>query len=308
VLLLRRIFWHAERLFPFRSPIMRRLLTATPLFITLSACLLMLWHGPIAQLAHYHDFADQRILLGVPHALDVLSNLGFAMVGLWGLWRLRDQGHHPRLSSGFAGYRLMWLGLILVACGSAFYHVAPSDARLIWDRLPIALVCAGMLAAVRAETVLAARQNRHALNQRAVSAAPATVWLALLAVASVLWWVGTGQHGQGDLRPYLLLQTLPLVLIPLWQAIYRAPAADRIAFATAMLCYVLAKLCELHDQQILALLGVISGHTLKHALATLAMGLITAHLIGRTRERLPHYPRLMTSPGGHMPLFGLSRY
>ena len=30
----------------------------------------------------YHDFADQRTVLGVPHALNVVSNLGFLIVGL----------------------------------------------------------------------------------------------------------------------------------------------------------------------------------------------------------------------------------
>lgn len=287
---------------------MRRLLATSPLILTLSACLLMLWHGPIAQPPHYHDFADQRTLFGIPHALDVFSNLGFALLGLWGLWQTRDQAHHPHLAHGLAGYRLMWFALLLTAFGSAFYHLAPDNARLVWDRLPIALVCAGLLAAVRAETVLAARPTRHAIGGQEPSATRAAWVLAGLGVASVAWWSFTDLHGQGDLRPYLLLQGLPLLLIPLWQTIYCSPAADRIAFAAAMLCYVLAKLCELYDQPILATLGVLSGHTLKHLLATLAMGIITARLIGRSRELLRHYPHLMGTPGGYVPLYGLSRY
>ena len=87
--------------------------------------------------------------------------------------------------------------LFLTAIGSAFYHLDPSDMRLVWDRLPIALACAGLLAAVRAET--------HSHRSDALT----TFLLAVAAVLSVMWWDITQ-----DLRPYLLIQTLPLVLIP----------------------------------------------------------------------------------------------
>ena len=71
--------------FGFGSAIMRRLFIATPLILVLSACLLLLWHGPIAQLSNYHAFADQRTLFGVPHALDVFSNLGLCPARAVGL-------------------------------------------------------------------------------------------------------------------------------------------------------------------------------------------------------------------------------
>ena len=47
------------------------------------SALALLLHGPIAQWASYHAFADQRELWGIPHAADVLSNLPFAIAGLW---------------------------------------------------------------------------------------------------------------------------------------------------------------------------------------------------------------------------------
>ena len=55
------------------------------------------------------------------------------------------------LNAGRHGYRLFLVGLLLTAFGSGLYHLAPDNARLVWDRLPIALACAGLLAAVRAE-------------------------------------------------------------------------------------------------------------------------------------------------------------
>jgi hypothetical protein len=41
--------------------------------------------SPIPQSLRYHAFADHRTLLGVPNALNVLSNLPFVVIGLSGL-------------------------------------------------------------------------------------------------------------------------------------------------------------------------------------------------------------------------------
>lgn len=66
--------------------------------------------------------------------------------------------------------------------------------------------------------------------------------LAGFALAAVSWWrLSQILYGQGDLRPYLLLDTLPLALIPLWQAIYSAPRGDRIWFGSALGIYALGK-------------------------------------------------------------------
>jgi hypothetical protein len=40
---------------------------------------------PISQSLAYHGFADQRTLLGIPNAPNVLSNLPFLFVGVAGL-------------------------------------------------------------------------------------------------------------------------------------------------------------------------------------------------------------------------------
>ena len=92
--------------------------------------------------------------------------------------------------------------------------------------------------------------------------------------------------GAGDLRPYLLLQVLPILLIPLWQWIYRMPAADRLAFGGALAIYVVAKFAELGDHEIAAALGAVTGHTLKHLLATGAAALIVGRLVCRVQPRL----------------------
>ena len=54
-----------------------------------SACWAWLCSGRrVAQPAQYHEFADQRMLWGLPFAMDVLSNRPFALAGVAGGWSL----------------------------------------------------------------------------------------------------------------------------------------------------------------------------------------------------------------------------
>jgi hypothetical protein len=246
-----------------------------PTIITIGAAVILAVHGRIAQPLHYNDFADQSAAFGVHHAADVLSNVGFAVVAVWGWLTLWPRRASPQLRAGWPGYNLFLIGLLLTAFGSGFYHLAPDNARLIWDRLPIALACAGLIVGVRGDTQSGLKTDVEAIV------------LALFAVASVAWWAYTDRTGADDLRPYLLLQGLPLVLLPLWQVIHRAPRTDRIAFASAMALYVLAKVAELLDHQIADVLGFVSGHTLKHLIATMA----TATVVWGLTRRFSAPPR-----------------
>src|SRR3546814_10918384 len=73
---------------------------------------------------------------------------------------------------------------------------------------------------------------------------------ASIAVVSVVWWWYTDNHGVGDLRPYLYVQFMPLLLIPLLHWKNKAPTRERWNFAAAIGLYVLAKASELLDHQI----------------------------------------------------------
>jgi hypothetical protein len=245
-----------------------RIKNALPTLAVSGLVLAGLVHGPIGQLANYHAFSDHSVLFGIPHACDVLSNLGFALVALWGLHRL---GHQPP-GHGYAGYRLFLFGLLLTAFGSTYYHLAPDNARLVWDRIPIALACAGLVAAVRGESLG---------RDSATSAA----WLTLYAVGSVAWWHYTELAGAGDLRPYLLLQLAPMVLLPLWQWLGDAPKRQRRAVAASLITYAIAKWTEINDHAIaeaMRELVPLTGHTLKHLLAIAAAAILVGHLIGRS--------------------------
>lgn len=240
------------------------LLAALPWIITALAVVAMLLHGPILQFAHYHDFADQSAWMGIAHAMDVLSNIGFALVAIVGMALLAEKRRQGDAGMSFPAYCVFVVALMATSMGSSYYHLAPDDARLFWDRLPIALACCSLLAAVRADN-LPGMDARRALTELIV--------LLLAGLASVLWW-----QYSGDLRPYLLIQVLSLVLIPVWQALWDSARHTRLLFGCAMLLYVFAKVTELLDAEILYALHIVSGHSLKHLLAAAAAGLIVLDL------------------------------
>jgi hypothetical protein len=216
--------------------------------------------GPIGQGAVYMEFADQRSFLGIPNAADVLSNLGFLLAGGWGLLRLgRVQG------PARAAWGVFFAAIALTALGSSWFHLDPSNARLVWDRLPIAIGCASLLAVVLTERM---PQQRWIL--------PA---LVALGAASVGWWAALD-----DLRPYMLIQFAPIVVIPVLQWKWQAPMAQRVAFASAIAFYVLAKVFELGDVVGFELMaGLLSGHTIKHIMASIAAWTLIAYAVGRGR-------------------------
>jgi hypothetical protein len=142
----------------------------------------------------------------------------------------------------------MSAGLILTCLGSAFYHWAPDDGRLLWDRLPMTLVFMTLLTWI----VMEGRARRWELA--------VVVALVLAGIGSVLWW-----RVSGDLRPNALVQFGPaLVLLPT----LRRSQASRWLWAI-LGCYALAKAAEMWDYQVY-LVFPLSGHTLKHLLAPVA--------------------------------------
>jgi hypothetical protein len=84
------------------------------------------------------------------------------------------------------------------------------------------------------------------------------------------YWYWTETQGVGDLRLYALVQFLPLVLIPIILWLFRGDYLNNTMLIAALVLYVLAKGCEHFDRQVLALLGVVSGHTIKHLLSGVA--------------------------------------
>ena len=174
----------------------------------------------------YHDFADHRSFFGLANALDVASNVGFLLVGIAGLWvALRPRTRFEQRSERWP-YAVFFAGMLLTALGSGYYHLAPDNERLFWDRLPMTIAFMSLLAA----------QAGDRIHPRAGR--------ILLLIA----WMHPSRYTRGN---------------------------DLYAVFAA---YVLAKLLEALDPQILALGHVVSGHTLKH-LAAAGGGLLVARML-----------------------------
>jgi hypothetical protein len=217
---------------------------------------------PIHQSLDYHRFADTRTLLGVPNFWNVLSNLPFALVGLAGLaWTVQHLDDIRRETR--SAWLALFIGVALVGLGSGWYHLSPSSATLVWDRLPMTLAFMAFFAIILGEHI--------ALRLARLSLYP----LLIAGVLSVLYWASTD-----DLRPYALVQFLPVLLIPLILVLY--PKKGSGAVWAALGCYVVAKLLEAFDPAIYDALGhAISGHSLKHVVAALGMWALLVGLKGR---------------------------
>jgi len=212
----------------------------------------------IGQDPAYHLFADQRTLAGIPHFWNVVSNLPFFFVGLYGVraWLRAKWDHHRD--------RWAWLVValsgFLIGAGSGYYHYSPDNQTLFWDRLPMTLGFMGIFSAVIAERV----------NARAgwLLLGPFLIW----GIVSVEFWRESELAGVGDLRMYALVQFYPMLAIPLmlWLFPPRYTSSQRIW--QMILWYLAAKILEALDLPIHRALGLqMSGHALKHLAAAMAL-------------------------------------
>jgi hypothetical protein len=222
----------------------------------------------------YHQFADLRNWLGIPNFGDVASNILFLAAGLWGLVFLCRKSNRERFIDARERwpYVFVFLGLLLTACGSAYYHLAPDNARLVWDRLPMTVAFTPLVAAMLAERI----------NVKL------GLWLlpVLIAVgiASVLQWHFSEQQGAGDLRFYGAVQLY--ALLALLAALLLPPRYTRGSDLLVVAgLYVLAKICETADRPIFSWGHLVSGHTLKH-LAAGAAGLCILRMLQK-RQPVP---------------------
>ncbi len=215
------------------------------LYITLTLGLggLVGWAAPIPQDPTYHNFADQRKFFGIPNTLDTLSNLGFLAVGLAGLSRWSYFPPDLRLPLG-----LFWLGLALTALGSGYYHLAPDDERLFWDRLPITVAFLALFGSI--------------LRDRFRMPLWGLPILLAIGAGSLGFWVQTG-----DLSLYILIQLLPPLLLLLICALESPGTLSCRPLQLAIVLYAIAKVAEFSDHKIFEATSWVSGHTLKHLLA-----------------------------------------
>jgi len=230
---------------------------------TLSTILITSLLPRIPQNPAYHRFADQRAFFGIQNCLNVISNTPFLLVGALAVGFLFRRPSRVEKSAFIDPlerwpYAVFFLGVALTSIGSTYYHLAPSNGTLIWDRLPMTIAFVSFFAAVVAERI----------------SLKAGIWmlpaLTLVGISSVAYWNFTEIHGKGDLRPYGYVQAYPLLGVPLIILLFPASYTRTADLLSVGGIYVLAKLFELLDRPIFDLGHFVSGHTLKHLTAALS--------------------------------------
>lgn len=203
----------------------------------------LLFVPAIPQDQAYHRFADQTALLGVPNFWNVMSNAPFVLVGAVGLWKFHRQ----------AITLVLFTGMLLAGIGSGYYHWSPSDATLLWDRLPMTLCFMAIFAA--------GIEERVGTRIGTLMLAP----LLVVGIVSLLVWRYTD-----DLRLYGWVQFFPIIALLLLFVMFPPTYTGTSYWLIAALLYALAKAAEHFDRTILLAGNVISGHTIKHLLAAAA--------------------------------------
>lgn len=227
---------------------------------------------PISQDIKYHLFTDQRTILNIPNFWNVLSNLPFLLVGALGLYSILRLRNIVLVAEMKTAYILFFAGVSLVAFGSGYYHLSPGNESLVWDRLPMTIAFMALFSIIIAEFV-------------STQLAKLILWpLIIFGIFSIIYWHTTESEGNGDLRLYILVQFLPMIIIPLILIFFKSPFNHTSGYWMLLGAYVLAKVFEYFDEAIFNLLPLLSGHSIKHVIA--AVGIFMLLKAYRNREKI----------------------
>jgi len=218
----------------------------------------------------YHDFSDKRAVFGVANFLDVASNAAFLLVGIAGLVVTLGRRAQFQFSVERWPYVVFFAGVLLTAAGSSYYHLAPDNETLFWDRLPMTIA---FMALVCSQIV-----DRINIRAGLVCLIP----MVILGIASVIYWRVTEREGLGNVVPYGILQGYSVVILLVLAALKpsRYTLGNWLYWVFAW--YVLSKVLETFDAKVHELTHVVSGHTLKHIAAAIAGVAVCRMLMRRT--------------------------
>jgi hypothetical protein len=232
----------------------------------------LLIHGPIPQDLQYHKFADKRMFFRIPNFLNVITNVPFAIIGFLGLAEVRN----VKVRGLKSHILILFIGFLMLAVSSSFYHLLPNNYTLVYDRASISIISMSFLAFIIATSV------------NGYKSFSTLIILNLIGLVTVIYWFITEHFGQGDLRWYGMVQFFPIIAIPLILHLYKVSLAFKeIVFI--ILFFALAKVAEHYDEEIfITLRNSISGHSLKHLLIALS-GYRMVQLVRKSHESL-HTP------------------
>jgi hypothetical protein len=216
--------------------------------ISLISIIIVLIIPPVEQDISYHNFSDKIDMNGVSNFWNVLSNLPFLIVGIYGILNLN------RFEKIKTQISVFFTGVALVALGSGYYHYSPDNNTLIWDRLPMTIAFTALMSIVISEFI-----NLKKGKQLLIP-------LIILGIISIMYWIYFN-----DLRLYVLIQFYPMIAIPIVLILFKQNISDTIAYWCLLASYILAKLFENYDYEIHNTLKIISGHSLKHIMASIGI-------------------------------------
>lgn len=223
----------------------------------------------MAQPLDYHDFADRRGMLGIANFLDVASNAGFLVAGLLGLCIVAARrGAFERPVERWP-YAVFFVGLVLTSIGSTYYHLAPDNPRLFWDRLPMTVAFMGLLASQVADRV--------SVRAGVVLLGP----MLAVGAASVIYWDWSERAGAGNVLPYAILQAYCMAALLLITLLCRSRYTRGGDIYWVFAWYAASKVLETLDTWIYgAAAHAVSGHTLKH-FAAAGAGFVVCYMLAR---------------------------
>jgi Ceramidase len=218
--------------------------------ISIVAVVAIIFVKPILQSQEYHSFADQSTFFWIPNFWNVISNLPFVIIGSIGILKVFNSIKNSPLKQSFVWF---FIGILLTGFGSAYYHYNPSDVTLIWDRLPMTISFMSFLSIIIGEFI-------H-LNFGKKALYP----FLIIGILSIIYWIVLQ-----DLRMYLLVQFLPITLIPIILFLSRNSLKLKKYFWLILTTYIIAKFLESYDLFVYnTTYKTISGHTLKHLVASI---------------------------------------
>ena len=173
----------------------------------------------------YNNFADKRCMCCIRNFGDVISNIGFAIAGLY----------HIHTNP------ILFILAFLVCIGSTYFHWNPTMKTLYWDRFTMILLL---------NYLIHLKLNLNFFITTVIGIFVLEYWKVTM-----------------NLIPYSIYQITPVLIF-----IYD----ESIGMRTSGIIYLLAKLCEDNDYKIYTLTrNTVSGHTIKHLLAAMALIFIT---------------------------------
>lgn len=208
---------------------------------------------PIHQDLSYHHFAEQRFLVGIPHWGDVITNISFAISGLFLLKFKNNQEYYPGQKMLFYCFVFACVALCL---GSGYYHYNPNNYGLLWDRATMLLGFALILI----DTAI--RYNIFTYKNLFIK----IVLIEVLFLITLLPWVSFDRLELYVLAQFFVMSVMPLLAIKNY--LEKGNMYQHILFM--FLFYSLAKFFEHYDVLFYNLIGF-SGHSIKHICYAIAL-------------------------------------